>query len=263
MEYFGSQENILKAKLEILEGLNKNGKIVLNNDNDLLNTCNIKNYTKITYGIHNISNYIAEDIVSKEKSSQYNITINSKKYKVEVPVRGEHFIYNSLCSIAVGLELGVDIYKIIEGIKNFEATAKRNEIIEVNKIKIINDYYNASYDSMKASIEVLAKIDAKKKIAILGDMLELGEYSEKLHRKVGEEVSKNNIDILCVVGEDAKYIADEAELLGVKEIYKFRTNEECIKKLQKIIEKGDCILLKASNKMNFGEISKWLQGGIL
>ena len=249
MEYFGSQENILKAKLEILEGLNKNGKIVLNNDNDLLNTCNIKNYTKITYGIHNISNYIAEDIVSKEKSSQYNITINSKKYKVEVPVRGEHFIYNSLCSIAVGLELGVDIYKIIEGIKNFEATAKRNEIIEVNKIKIINDYYNASYDSMKASIEVLAKIDAKKKIAILGDMLELGEYSEKLHRKVGEEVSK--------------YIADEAELLGVKEIYKFRTNEECIKKLQKIIEKGDCILLKASNKMNFGEISKWLQGGIL
>lgn len=243
-----------------MEGLDKNGKIILNNDNNLLNNCDTKNHTKVTYGIHNKSDYMAENIVSKEKSSEYNITINNKKYKVEVPAVGEHFIYNSLCSIAVGLELGVDIYKIIDGIKKFEASAKRNEIITINGIKIINDYYNASYDSMKASIEVLSKINAKRRIAILGDMLELGEYSEKLHRKVGEEISKNRIDILCTVGELSKHMAEEAEILGVKKIYKFNTNYECIEALKKIIKKGDSILLKASHKMNFGEISNWLQG---
>ena len=260
MVYFGSQENILKAKLEILEGLNEKGKIILNNDNSLLNKCDIKNHLKITYGIYNVSNFMAKDIISKENSSKYNITINKKEYRIEVPLGGEHFIYNSLCSIAVGLELKIDIYKIIEEIKKFKATAKRNEIIEKNDIKVINDYYNASYDSMKASLEVLSKIRARRKIAILGDMLELGKYSEEIHKKVGEEVVRNKIDILCVVGGEAKYIADKAELLGLKGIYRFSTNDECIKKLQKILKRGDCILLKASNKMKFGEISKWLQG---
>ena len=263
MGYFGSRENILKAKLEILEGLDKDGKIIINNDNDLLNNCDTKNYQKITYGINNTSNYMAEDIIMKEKNSEYNISINNKKYKIEVPIAGQHFIYNSLCSIAVGLELRINIDKIIEGIKKFELTSKRNEIIEINNLKIINDYYNASYDSMKASIEVLSKINAKRKIAILGDMLELGKYSEELHRKVGEEIAKNKIDILCVVGKHAKYIEKEAKTLGPGNVYEFSTNDECIANLQKIVKKGDCILLKASNRMNFEEISKYLQGGVV
>ena len=258
----GSRENILKAKLEILEGLDNQGKIVINNDNDLLNTCNTNNFEKITYGINNSSNYMAENIIMKEQRSEYVVKINKEKYKIDVPVAGEHFIYNSLCAIAVGEKLKIDTKKIINGIKSFELTGKRNEIIEKNNIKIINDYYNASYDSMKASLEVLAKINAKRKIAILGDMIELGEYSEELHKKVGEEVAKNKIEILMTVGNLAKDIANEAEILGVKEVYEFDTNEECIKKLEKIIQKEDCILLKASNRMNFGEISKFLQGDI-
>ncbi len=255
----GSRENILKAKLEILEGLNEEGTIILNNDNDLLNTYNSEKYKKITYGINNKSNYVAEEIIVDEMSSEYKININNKKYKIEVPVAGEHFIYNSLCSIAVGMELNIEIDKIIEGIKKFENTGKRNEIQEVNNIKIINDFYNASYDSMKASIEVLSKISAKRKVAVLGDMLELGEFSEELHRKVGREISKNKINILFTVGKFAKYIADEAKILGVKEVYSVDTNEECIRKMQKIVKKGDCILLKASNRMKFNQISKWLQ----
>lgn len=256
----GSRENILKAKLEILEGLNKQGKIIVNNDNDLLSTCDTNNYEKITYGINNKSEFMAENIIMQEENSEYEIEINNKKYKINVPIAGEHFIYNSLCAISVGTVLGIEVEKIIEGIKTFELTGKRNEIIEINNIKIINDYYNASYDSMKASLEVLAKMNASRKIAILGDMLELGEYSEELHRRVGEEVAKNKIDILFTVGELAKDIAKQAEMLGVKEVYDFNTNEECIEKLQNIIQKEDCILLKASNRMRFGEISKFLQG---
>ena len=255
----GSRENILKAKLEILEGLNKDGKIILNNDNDLLSTYNSEKYKKITYGINNKSNYMAEEIIINEINSEYIININNKKYKIEIPVAGEHFIYNSLCSIAVGMELNIEIESIIEGIKKFENTGKRNEIQEVNNIKIINDYYNASYDSMKASLEVLSKINAKRKIAVLGDMLELGKFSEDLHRKVGIEVAKNKIDILFTVGNLARYIANEAKKLGVSEVYTLDTNEACIEKMQKIIKKEDCILLKASNRMNFSQISKWLQ----
>jgi len=256
----GSRENILKAKLEILEGLNENGKIIINNDNDLLNICDTKKYEKITYGIKNNSNYIAENIIMNENNSEYEIKINNKKYKINVPIAGEHFIYNSLCAIAVGEKLGIKIEKIINGIKGFELTGKRNEIIEINNLKIINDYYNASYDSMKASLEVLSNIDAKRKIAVLGDMLELGEYSKELHKKVGEEVAKNKIDVLIAVGELSKNIAKQAEMLGVKAVYHLQTNEECIKKLHEIIEKQDCILLKASNAMNFGEISNFLKG---
>ena len=112
---------------------------------------------------------------------------------------------------------------------------------------------------MKASLEVLSKIKAKRKIAVLGDMLELGEFAEELHKKVGREVAKNKIDILFTVGNLARYIADEAKKLGVKEVYKLNTNKTCIEKMQEIIKKEDCILLKASNRMNFSEISKWLQ----
>ena len=113
---------------------------------------------------------------------------------------------------------------------------------------------------MKAGLEVLKNIKGKRKIAILGDMLELGDHSEILHKKVGEEVAKNKIDILCTIGDLSKYIAKEAMMLGTKEVYQFKTNKECINKLKKIIKKGDCVLLKSSNKMNFGEISNYLQG---
>ena len=256
----GSRENILKAKMEILDGLTPDGCIILNNDNDLLNKCNIKNYKKITYGIENSSNYVAYDIARNETYTEYKIKINDKEEKVYVPVPGDHFIYNSLCAIAVGKELNIETDKIIEGIKTFEITGKRNEILEINDIKIMNDYYNASYDSMKASLEVLSNIKATRRLAILGDMLELGEYAEKLHSMVGEEVAKNKIDVLCTVGELSKSTAKTAKTLGTKEVYQFSTNEECIDKLGEIVRKNDAILIKASNAMHFGEISKYLQG---
>ena len=133
------------------------------------------------------------------------------------------------------------------------------ELIKLsNNVTIINDCYNASYDSMKASLEVLGKMNSERKVAILGDMFELGDYSEELHKKVGEEVAKNGIDVLITVGVLAKIIGAQAERLGVKEVYRFNSNQECIGEIHEIVKKGDTILLKASNKMNFGEISNEL-----
>lgn len=249
----GSRENILKAKLEILEGLNENGFVLINNDNDLLNEwAKEENKYKIyTYGIENSSNFAANNIEQLENSSIFNIN----NIKIKVPIAGKHFIYNAICAFAVGSLLGIETNKIVKGINEFKLTEKRMDIEVIkNNIKVINDSYNASYDSTKAALQVVDKTEAKRKIAVLGDMLELGEYAEELHEKVGEEVVKNKIDILITVGKLAKNIAKRAKEMGLKNIYSVENNEEAVLILNKILSEGDLILLKASNAMNFSKI---------
>ena len=155
----------------------------------------------------------------------------------------------------VGNALNVEKEKIIKGISEFKLTAKRMDIeIIKNNIKVINDSYNASYDSMKAALEVVNNTLAQRKIAILGDMLELGEYAKELHEKVGEEVVKNKIDILITIGENAKNIANKAKELKMENVKSFNNIDEAIKNIKEIIKSGDLILLKASNSMNFSKI---------
>ena len=254
----GSRENILKAKLEILEDLQGN-TVVINNDNDLLHKWvneNKEKYNIITYGIKNKSKYMATDIKSFEDKSEFKVvcekdeSINNKM--VTVPVGGEHFILNSLCAIAVGEYLNVPTEKIINGIANLELTKKRMEVLTSKSgATVINDTYNANYDSMKAAITYLKEIKDKRKIAVLGDMLELGDYSKELHEKVGEEVDES-IDILITIGKEAKYIAEKAK---AKQIIDCKDNDEAIEKLKEIQTKNDAILLKASNGMKFFEIA--------
>jgi len=240
----GSRENILKAKFEILDGMD-NGKLVINNDNDMLHSAN-KGY--VTIGINNDSDYMAKDIEYGEVTKfKYN------DEEIIVKVGGEAFVYNSLMAIAVGTMLNIDIDDIKRGIENFKLTNNRLETINHNGYTIINDCYNANYDSMKEGIKNLSNSNGRK-IAVLGDMLELGDYSEELHRKVGIEVKNNNIDILVTVGNEAKYIDEEFD--GEK--YHFANNIEAINYLKSIINKGDTILVKASNGMHFIEIVKGL-----
>ena len=261
----GSRENILKAKLEILEGMEEDSPVIINNDNDMLHEWYLKNkdYRNIiTYGIDNKSDIMAEDIYTDAEGSKFTVNVQGKKYNVEINIGGKHFITNSLCAICVGLQNNIEMEKIIEGIKEFELTKRRMETKGgINSSTIINDSYNASYDSMKAAIEYLNDIKGGRKIAVLGDMLELGEFEEKLHEDVGKEVYKNKIDILIVVGNASKNIAKKAKELGMEKsrIYAYDTNEEAIKTLKNIIQKDDYILIKASNRMNFDAIVKELE----
>lgn len=256
----GSRENILKAKLEILEGMSENSPIIINNDNDMLHDWYLKNRDKrkiITYGIENKSDIMATKIVSYENGSKFCVEVLDKTYDVEVNVGGNHFVLNALCGICVGIQNNVPIEKILNGIKKFKLTANRMEIIQTNQgIKIINDSYNASYDSMKAALETLKGMNTNRKIAILGDILELGDFTKSIHEKVGEEVFKNNIDILITVGINAKFIANKAIDLGMNENYVFSydKNYDAIQKIKEISKNGDCILIKASNGMRFKEI---------
>lgn len=261
----GSRENILKAKLEILEGM-ENPILIINNDNDLLNSWNTskkdENIKTYTYGIENDSDLIAKDINIKDNGSDFNIYSKSKKLHIEVPVSGKHFVYNAICASLVGKILNIDDEKIQKGIKEFELTKKRMDIIKLQEnITIINDSYNASYESMKASIEYLSSISGKRKIAVLGDMFELGEYSEEFHKKVGEEVAKNNIDILICSGSNSKYIVDKAVELGMNKEAVFYMNNinQVTEKLEEILQNGDCVLVKASNGMRFFDIVEKIQ----
>jgi len=255
----GSRENILKAKLEILEGLQGN-TVIINNDNDLLHKWALENkdkYNIITYGITNESDYMAKNIKSYEDKSEFTVTsktdINNKN--ICVPVGGEHFILNSLCAIAVGEYLKVPTEKIIRGIAKLELTKKRMEILKSKSgATVINDTYNANYDSMKAAIAYLKAIENKRKIAILGDMLELGDYSKELHEKVGVEVD-SKIDILITIGKEAKYIAEKSK---AKQIIQCDNIQEAIEKIKEIETKDDAILLKASNGMKLFEIASAL-----
>ena len=255
----GSRENILKAKLEILEGLTSDGTLIINNDNDLLNFWNNNNddnHRHITYGIENQCEFIAKDIKINENSSLFVIEIEGREYTVKVPVAGKHHIYNSLAALAVGLENKIEIEKIIQGIASFSHTKSRMEILKNEKnVTIINDCYNASYESVKAALEYIFSIDANRKIAVLGDVLELGEFSSKMHEKMGEEVVKNNIDILITVGMDAKIIANTVKSKTDKiKVYSFENNVEAINLLKQQMMNNDVILVKASNAMNFKEI---------
>ena len=260
----GSRQNILKAKLEILEG-NDEKEIVINNDNDLLNefgkNCD-KKINVLTYGIDEKSKVYASNINENEEFSTFTCHIDNDKFDVKVPVAGRHFIYNALCAATVGNKLGLTNEEIKRGIETFKLTKKRMDIDVLNNgVKIINDSYNASFESMKASLENLSRYTGRK-IAVLGDMFELGDYSEELHRKVGIEVAKNKIDILICAGENSKYIVKAAMENGMdsKNVYYFENKEEILEKLNKLMEKDDVILFKASNGMKFFEIVQTLKG---
>ncbi|HJJ11871.1 MAG TPA: UDP-N-acetylmuramoyl-tripeptide--D-alanyl-D-alanine ligase [Clostridiaceae bacterium] len=257
----GSRENILKAKLEILENLKPEGTIVINNDNDMLNKWakEDKVYKKYTFGIDEKSDVMAYNIKIGNNSSTYNVKINNEEYTVNVPVSGKHFVYNSLCAIAVGNLLGISSENIIKGIETFSLTKNRMEVVKVkDNVTVINDAYNASYDSMKPALEYLSELPANRKIAVLGDMFELGEFSEEIHRKVGIEVVTHKIDILVTVGKLAKYIAEEAKYLRMPEenIISLETTEEASEYLNEILQKDDAVLLKAAHGMHFSEIFK-------
>ena len=263
----GSRENILKAKLEILDGA-KEPYVVINNDNDLLHKWyeENKNTLKIkTYGIYNTSDIQAKSMDMREEESSYIVSLRGKEEKMKVPVGGEHFILNSLCAIAVGELLHIEIKDIKKGIERFQLTKNRMEVTECkNGIKIINDAYNSSVESIKASLAYMKHIKANRRIAVLGDILETGEFAKELHESIGKIVCENTVDILICSGENAKYIVESAKKEGFdeKHIYYFEDKEEIIDALKKIIEPNDVILFKASNGMRFFEIAEKVKSNL-
>jgi len=249
----GSRENILKAKLEIIDGIKQDGQLIVNGDNDLLRKYYQEkpqtSYQVICYGYQNSNEIMATNLDIQETRSSFDY----KQTRFTVNVAGAHFVSNALASIAVGEALNIALEDIKKGIETFELTKNRSDILELNKgITIIDGTYNANADSMKASLDVLSNYKDRRKIAVLADMLELGEYTVSLHEEVGKHAFKKDIDMLIAIGELSKSIIKGAN--GLKHCYWFMNKEEAFRFLMEIIDYNDVILLKGSNAMKLKEV---------
>lgn len=248
----GSRENILKAKLEIINGMKEGSTLIINQDNDMLQTVELPHLNVVRVGKGKEASIQASHIVLEETKSSFEVEYQGKKEIIEVPVQGEHNISNALIAIAVGIELNISLEDIKKGIQEFKLTKNRMDILEKNHKTIIDGTYNASVDSMKSSIDVLANYK-KRKVAILADMLELGDYSQQLHEEVGSYVASKGIDILVCVGKEAKYIYQKARE-SMKDVYYFESNQEVIARLDELLKEDDVILVKGSHSMNLKEV---------
>lgn len=262
IEFLKTRENILKAKLEILDGMKKNTPLILNGDDDFLKNLDIKDHKITLCGIKNNMNiYSAKNIKQVSLSTVYDLYRENKLLtQITLPTIGEHNVLNSLLSIAAANYYSVPIEKIKEALKNFIPSGMRQNIYTMNGIIAIADFYNASPDSMKASIKTLLKIPSKgRKIAVLGSMLELGDVSKIEHQKIGEFAVKNNVDFLYCYGEETKEMmlgANEEKEKQQKKctIKHFNNKKDLICCLKENIIAQDVILFKASRSMNFEEI---------
>lgn len=254
IENLGSREGILEAKLEILDGLKKGAPLLLNGDNDLLSTVKNDDYKIYFYAVDNDADFKAVDIKENPNTTSFTVQYFGKEQSIEIPAIGKHNVYNALAAFAVGILLDIDAETAADALKNYEPSGMRQKVIEINGITSIEDCYNASPDSMKAGVTTLAGIKACKKIAVLSDMLELGEYSEQAHYDVGRMAAENKIDYLLCVGSDAKYIVDGARDNGLLNAYLFDSKQSLTDKLFEIAEKGDAVLFKASRGMKLEEV---------
>ncbi len=257
IELLGSIENISKAKGELVEAIPEGGTVILNADDK--NVAAMKKLAKpgvkiFTYGIDNPADLTADNILIDAYSTEFNVKYGEKILNFEIPIIGRHNVSNALAAIAAGLTLNLSLEEIRNGFASLATTKMRFEVIRRDGIVIVNDAYNASPASMRASIQTVAEIYDGRKIAVLGDMLELGKISEKVHRDIGEEVAKNNFDILITIGELGKFIAAGAEEAGLKNIFMTSTHEEAAKKIISVMQEGDTILFKASHGMHMEKI---------
>ncbi len=256
----GSRENILKAKLEVLECLS--GTAILNGDDEYLwDAKDSIEHKTIYYGIENKqADYVAYNVECNDKGSSFKLKIDGCEHNFYIPVVGMHHIYNVMASVICGLQFGMDIDSIKKGVAGFVTSGMRQREIQVGSIKLIEDCYNASPDSMKSSLSVLKSLSANcRSVAVLGDMLEQGDFAEENHRLVGKYVALSGADTLVCVGKDVEYTIDEAKKLGVSNLYKFDNNAQASQFLCDYVNDGDVILFKASRGMKLEEISASLQ----
>ena len=264
LENLGTRENIALAKLEIAEGLSEKGLLIVNGDEPLLK--NAKDVFKNTLFVSLLDkncDYYAYNI--KEEQGFTSFTYSSPASKCEnakIPTAGKHNVYNALSAIAVGEAAGLTAQEIRAGLLAFTGAAMRADAKKRGDVTVVEDCYNASPESMRASIDVLAggAYGVGRKIAFLGEMRELGKDSAAMHFGVGEYAAKKGIDILFTFGENALEIARGAESAGMSAEKIFRITDieneyAAAEKLKEILKKDDIILFKASRALKLERIS--------
>ncbi len=248
IENLKTQENIRDAKLEIAEGLPAGSTLFVNGDDPFLKNTVCPGIKIVRFGFENPDCEILGAMTGAE-----SFTAEGTAFRV--PVGGKHNLYNALAAFAVGRECGVLPEEAAEGILSYRPDGIRQSEKEIRPgITVICDYYNASPASMAVALEMLAGGEAQRRIAVLGDMLELGDLGEKCHREVGEKAAALGIDMVLAVGPLSAHAAERAAACGVRAVQHFSDNTALSACLLEILKPGDRVLIKGSHGMKMEEI---------
>ena len=250
IENLKTRENILKAKLEIVDFFDDNNLLIVNAEDDYLKNLTNMNYKIIKTGLQDGNDYVGSQVTLGEDYTSFTSEADGVKYVFKLPMIGAHNVLNALLAIATSRALDVTYEEMSNSINNIENTSMRLEFIQGEKFTIINDCYNASPDSMKAALDVLKSRNGKRKIAILGTMNELGEVAKEAHNDVGQYAA-DKVDLLIVTGD---YKEDYKMGYEREDIIIYNRKDELITSLRDIVKKDDIVLVKASRGIKFEEI---------
>ena len=256
LESLGTRENILKAKLEICTGLPDGAPLALNADNDLLPTASIPSRLKpVWFGIDAANADVrAVDVVTGANGTTFTIVdAQYGRFDAAIPTAGIHTVYDALAAYAAATRLGLDAARCAAALATYRTTGMRQHIVEKGGITFIEDCYNASPDSMKAALSVLKALPNARKIALLGDMLELGGASEEGHRHTGEWAADAGVDALIAYGPRSAAMAEAAKARGVAAVH-CQTAEEVLQYVRQFVRPGDAVLVKASHSMGLEQL---------
>ena len=259
LENLIDRDGILRAKSEIFDFMNPKGTVVVNGDDDKLATIHeVYGKAPVTFGMNKQNAIWADHIENRGLlGSCADIHMGDEVVHAIIPLPGEHMIYNAMAAAAVALQFGMSKEEIAAGISHVEAVAGRSHLVEAGDKVIIDDCYNANPVSMKAAIDLLATAPGRK-VAILGDMFELGENEKAMHGEVGEYAAEKGIDLILCVGELSEAMYQEAAGNGGNAKY-YETREALEAVLNEILQQGDTVLVKASHSMAFENLVKCIQ----
>lgn len=260
IELLGSQENIAKAKSELVQALNEQGTAVLNDDDTFVRHMDsLCKGRVIRYGTTDTADVRAEHISMNETGLHFTCHCFGKTFAVQVPVIGRHHVYNALAAIAVGHLTGLTVEQIQRGLASYKGVPLREELIHIGSYTFINDSYNANPASMSSAVHTLASLTQGRKIAILGGMGELGAWAPKEHAVIGKLIADEKIDILITLGDLGAYIAEAARKNGMKNVYTVQTHAEAAAQLKTLLQPSDTILLKGSRTFEMEKILPYFE----
>jgi UDP-N-acetylmuramoyl-tripeptide--D-alanyl-D-alanine ligase len=248
----GSRENIFKAKCEIFEYMDDDAPVFLNGDDDML--VSLTEQKTIYFGRQS-SNDVSLDQIRKADSKGTHIVANcgGEQVALFIPVQGEYMIYPTLAAVAIGKEFSLSNEQIANGVESFVPVSQRMNTIKTDKITIIDDAYNASKQSILAGAGTLT-YSSGRRVAIIGDVKELGEFSESIHFEIGEQLGEMDIDCVICVGDDAQYIMRGASSVSHGSVYYYPSKTALFRDIDVLINEGDTVFVKASRGMHFEEI---------
>ena len=263
MELLGSIENIAKAKAELVQAIPAGGTVILNADDArvaAMRSLAADGVRVLTYGFGADADVRAEALRLTSDGSQFMVTWNNERHDYSIPLAGRHNVSNALAALAAGFVLGYTPQEMQTGLQRLAVTKMRYEVHEVGAWTFINDAYNASPSSMAAALETTANLYEGRKIAVLGDMLELGDAAEEAHRRIGRRVAELGFAALVTYGPQSRWIHTAAEAAGCPVCCHAETHEAAAEHLRTLLRDGDTVLFKGSRGMKMEAVIALLTG---